>query len=145
MLKKIRNKKGFTLIELMIVVAIVGILAAIAIPAYIDYTIKAKISEVANAFDALATAASEYHASMGFWSTQTPATLAGLPDRRVSSWIHVDNGLNNTRYQATITNIASAVDTQTLGMNITYTIGTGYTKAWDTSLTSLAPKYRPRE
>jgi len=63
MLQKVKNKKGFTLIELMIVVAIVGILAAIAIPAYLDYTKKAKMAETLNAFDAIAQSASEYHAS----------------------------------------------------------------------------------
>jgi len=49
-------QKGFTLIELMIVVAIIGILAALAIPAYSDYTIKAKVSEGASLSGAAKTA-----------------------------------------------------------------------------------------
>jgi type IV pilus assembly protein PilA len=147
-IKKVRNKKGFTLIELMIVVAIVGILAAIAIPAYIDYTIKAKLSEVANAFDALATAASEYHASMGFWSQQLPSALAGIPDRR-ATWAFVDTsavaGSDYVRYNAQIANIASAVDGCVLAMNIAYTQGTGYSKTWDAGISDLAAKYMPRQ
>ncbi|MGI2136541.1 pilin [Shewanella baltica] len=57
-LNKALNKKaqGFTLIELMIVVAIIGILAAIALPAYKDYTLKAKFAEVVSAVGAAKTA-----------------------------------------------------------------------------------------
>jgi type IV pilus assembly protein PilA len=62
-----RNKKGFTLIELMIVVAIIGILAAIAIPAYSNYTKKAKVSEVTNAMGAVGSALIEYNAAKGAW------------------------------------------------------------------------------
>ena len=56
-------QKGFTLIELMIVVAIVGILAAIALPAYQDYTIRARVSEAAAAAAACKTAVAEFYAS----------------------------------------------------------------------------------
>jgi type IV pilus assembly protein PilA len=56
-----RKQSGFTLIELMIVVAIVGILAAIAIPAYRDYTIRSKVSECAATLGACKTSITEFN------------------------------------------------------------------------------------
>jgi len=56
-------QKGFTLIELMIVIAILGILMAIAIPAYNDYTVRAKVSECVNALAPLKTGVSEFYLS----------------------------------------------------------------------------------
>ncbi len=65
------TQKGFTLIELMIVVAIIGILAAIAIPAYQDYTIRSQVTEGMNLASAVETGVAEYYANTGSW----PATL----------------------------------------------------------------------
>lgn len=59
------NTRGFTLIELMIVVAIVGILAAIAVPAYVDYTIRSKITESLSFAAAGKVSISEFYASKG--------------------------------------------------------------------------------
>ncbi len=64
-------QKGFTLIELMIVVAIIGILAAIAIPAYQDYTIRSQVTEGMNLASAVETGVAEYYANTGSW----PGTL----------------------------------------------------------------------
>jgi len=77
-----KKQQGFTLIELMIVVAIIAILAAIALPAYSDYTKKAKVSEVMLAASSARTAVAEYAASQG---TLPPATWT--PETQSSDYV----------------------------------------------------------
>ncbi len=71
-----RKQQGFTLIELMIVVAIIGILAAIAIPAYQDYTIRAQVSEGLNLAAGAKAAVTEYYQDQGVFPADN--TTAGL-------------------------------------------------------------------
>ena len=70
-----KTQQGFTLIELMIVVAIIGILAAIAIPAYQDYTIRAKVSEVVGLSSSVKTSLYEDFASDGDMPAATDSVV----------------------------------------------------------------------
>ena len=72
-----QNQQGFTLIELMIVVAIIGILAAIAIPSYQDYTARAQVSEAVNLTGGFKTPLAEVYQTQGAYPTTINITSLG--------------------------------------------------------------------
>ncbi|HGG9991518.1 TPA: pilin [Neisseria meningitidis] len=73
-------QKGFTLIELMIVIAIVGILAAVALPAYQDYTARAQVSEAILLAEGQKSAVTEYYLNHGEWpANNSSAGVASTP------------------------------------------------------------------
>lgn len=143
-MKKVQQ--GFTLIELMIVVAIIGILAAVAIPAYNDYTIRAKISEVVNLAAAAKTASSETYLSNGTF----PATAAAAgvsTDASVSNYVqtiaYAQTG-GGTGATITFTLAASGVGGDADGDTLVFT-GTGSASGvtWTCTGGNLDDKYRP--
>ncbi|MEO2216770.1 pilin [Chromobacterium vaccinii] len=114
-MKKQHKQQGFTLIELMIVVAIVGILAAIAIPAYQDYTKRARVSEGLQLASAAQTAIAEYYASQGafYASGSSPyntgyglAAATSITGSSVSQVAVLANGVIQVTFNGTVLNNA---------------------------------------
>jgi type IV pilus assembly protein PilA len=94
-------QKGFTLIELMIVVAIIGILAAIAIPAYQDYTIRAQVTEGLNLASAVKAGVAEAFANNGEWPADIDAAggdSAALPSGKYVESVEVEDGTIHITY-----------------------------------------------
>ncbi|RQK15151.1 prepilin-type cleavage/methylation domain-containing protein [Neisseria meningitidis] len=90
-------QKGFTLIELMIVIAIVGILAAVALPAYQDYTARAQVSEAILLAEGQKSAVTEYYLNHGKWpannnSAGVASTATDIKGKYVQS-VEVKNGV----------------------------------------------------
>ena len=134
-----RVQQGFTLIELMIVVAIVGILAAIALPAYQDYVVRSKMSETEAAIAACKTSVSEYVST----HSKFPADIGAAGCGNTASQY-----VNNGSVSACLINYISANTGAGTECTLTllasgYANGAATITAWKGSFTGCAAKYVP--
>ena len=117
-------QKGFTLIELMIVVAIIGILAAVAIPAYGDYTARAQAAEAFTLLDGLKTPMTEAYTADGSWSV---SAISAVTTGKYVSSVDIGPTAGTNSIQAIFKTVGVSSKISGLAVHLNYNSQTG---AW---------------
>jgi len=140
--KKIQQ--GFTLIELMIVVAIIGILAAIAIPAYQDYIVRAKVSEPMTFLDAAKVSVSEYYQTIGSMpSDLSAAGVSSATSQYISAVAYSSASTTQGEIQVTVQNLGGSATGNIVLIGTGTTDGTVNWACNDSTKTTVPKKYLP--
>ena len=135
-------QKGFTLIELMIVVAIIAILAAIAIPAYQDYLIRTQVSEGAVLTDGAKTAVAEFYSNKGSFPSTNQS--AGLPVNAASIAGKYVTGVQVAATGRITATFGNSANTKITGATFVLSpIVNGGSIAWSCVPSSVNQKYLP--
>jgi type IV pilus assembly protein PilA len=135
-------QKGFTLIELMIVVAIIGILAAVAVPAYQDYIARAQVSEAVSLTAGAKTPMAEYYNDKGIW----PATASDVMGNRSGKYVSIITLMGGA--VGTLGTISIEARMKDLGVNTAITGGSlvlisNDAKQWSCTSGNIATRFRP--
>jgi type IV pilus assembly protein PilA len=138
-MKMQKVQQGFTLIELMIVVAIIGILAAIAIPSYNDYTARAQMSEAVELMGGTKTPLAEWFSDKGSW----PAALTSVSGSLTGKYTSVLTGTGGgSNYTVTATMLPTGVNSNIQGKKVKLETTDGG-QTWACSADTVDSKYLP--
>lgn len=136
-----RAQRGFTLIELMIVVAIIGILAAVALPAYQDYTVRGRVSELAIMASSMKTTVTENISNNG-GAVAAAGNCAGVAVLAVATENTASSACADATGVITVTGTAQA---KNVVLTFTPTVNADNTVVWACTTAAADAKYVPAE